>query len=78
MTRRPLDPRICSVAIDANALNRDGSAHDELVHRLLRLSAPGTIRLLVPNFVTGNKRHFLEGSYGVTGDHRLLEERRHP
>jgi hypothetical protein len=51
MTRRPLDPRICPVAIDANALNRDGSAHDKLVDRLLSLSAAGTIRLLVPKGV---------------------------
>ena len=51
MTHRPLDPRICSVAIDANALNRDGSAHDELVDRLLGLSAAGRIRLLVPKRV---------------------------
>jgi hypothetical protein len=27
-TRRPLDPRICPVAIDANALDRNGSARD--------------------------------------------------
>jgi hypothetical protein len=51
MTRRPLDPRICPVAIDANALNRDGSGHDNLVDRLLGLSSAGTIRLLVPKRV---------------------------
>jgi hypothetical protein len=51
MTRRPLDPRICSVAIDANALNCDGSTHDGLVDRLLGLSSAGTIRLLVPKRV---------------------------
>jgi hypothetical protein len=39
------------VAIDANALNRDGSAHDALVTRLLELHAAGTIRLVVPKGV---------------------------
>jgi hypothetical protein len=51
MTCRPLDPCKCPVAIDANALNRDGSAHDDLVDRLLGLSSAGTIRLLVPKRV---------------------------
>lgn len=51
MTHRPLDPRKCPVAIDANALNRDGSAHDGLVYRLPALSSVGTIRLLVPKRV---------------------------
>jgi hypothetical protein len=51
MTGRALDPRICPVAIDANALNRDGSDHDNLVDRLLGLSSAGTIRLLLPKRV---------------------------
>src|ERR1700757_540579 len=51
MTHRPLDPRNRSIAIDANALTRDGSAHDELVHRLLALSSAGTIRLGLPKRV---------------------------
>jgi len=51
MTRRPLDPRICPIAIDANALNRDGSDHDGLVDRLLRLSSARTINLVVPKRV---------------------------
>lgn len=50
-TRRPLDPRICPVAIDANALDRDGSARDNLVDRLLGLSSVGTINLIVPKRV---------------------------
>jgi hypothetical protein len=49
--RRPLDPRRCNVAIDANALNRDGSTHDALVARLLDLYAAGTIRLMLPKGV---------------------------
>jgi hypothetical protein len=51
MTRRPLDPRICPVAIDANALDRDGTDNDGLVDRLLRLSSAGTINLVVPKRV---------------------------
>ncbi len=51
MARRPLDPRICPVTIDANALNRDGSDRDRLVDRLLALSAAGTINLIVPKGV---------------------------
>jgi hypothetical protein len=51
MTRRPLDPRICPVAIDANALDRDGSDRDRLVDRLLGLSEAGTINLIVPKGV---------------------------
>jgi hypothetical protein len=35
------------VAIDANALDRDGNARDNLVDRLLRLSSAGTINLIV-------------------------------
>ena len=50
-TRRPLDPRICPVAIDANALDRDGSARDNLVDRLLGLSSAGTINLIIPKRV---------------------------
>jgi hypothetical protein len=49
--RRPLDPRICPVAIDANALDRDGSAGDHLVDRLLGLSSAGAINLILPKCV---------------------------
>jgi hypothetical protein len=38
MTQRRLDPWV-SVAIDANALDRDGSDHDKVVDRLLELGA---------------------------------------
>lgn len=51
MIHRPLDPRICNVAIDANALDRDGSDHDALVDRVLALSAAGGINLIVPKRV---------------------------
>lgn len=51
MIRRPLDPRKCPVAIDGNALNRDGSNHDALVDRLLELSTTSAINLIVPKGV---------------------------
>jgi hypothetical protein len=50
-THRPLDPRICPIGIDANALNRDGSAHDASVDRLLELRRAGKINLIVPHGV---------------------------
>lgn len=51
MTHRPLDPRICNVSIDANALDRDGSPRDALVERLLALYEAGTVNLIVPKGV---------------------------
>jgi hypothetical protein len=51
--RRPFDPRRSNVAIDANALNRDGSAYDALVDRLLALYAAERVRLIVPKGVRG-------------------------
>lgn len=49
--RRPLDPRICPVAIDANAFDRDGRARDNLIDRLLGLSLAGAVNLIVPKRV---------------------------
>jgi hypothetical protein len=49
--RRPLDPRKCPIGIDANALNRDGSAHDDLVDRVLELYRTEQINLIVPHGV---------------------------
>jgi hypothetical protein len=51
MSRRPLDPSKVNVAIDANAFNRDGGAHDQLVDRVLKLGAEGKIRLIAPQGV---------------------------
>jgi hypothetical protein len=48
---RPLDPRKCPVAIDANALDRDGSERDAQVDRLLALSSAEIINLIVPKGV---------------------------
>ena len=51
MSHQPLDPRICPVAIDTNALNRDGGPQDDLVDRLLALWSAGRINLLLPHGV---------------------------
>lgn len=55
--QRPLDPRNCNSAIDANALDSDGSARDQLVERLLELARTGTITLLVPKGVRVELQH---------------------
>jgi hypothetical protein len=54
---RSIDPRICPIAIDANALGRNGSARDTLVERLLELSDAGRINLLVPKGVRSELQH---------------------
>lgn len=51
MIGRPLNPRLCPVAIDANALDRKGGDRDVLVDRLIALSEAGKIRLIVPKGV---------------------------
>jgi|HubBroStandDraft_6_1064221.scaffolds.fasta_scaffold319256_1 hypothetical protein len=49
MTHRPLNPLMAShIAIDANALDRDGSDHDRLVDRLRGLVSAGKLGLIVP------------------------------
>lgn len=48
-TNGKLDPRICSVALDANALDKDGGARDALVDRLLSLMKAGEIKFVQPN-----------------------------
>jgi hypothetical protein len=47
----PARSRKVNAAIDGSALNRDGSAHDALVDRLLELSDAGTVTLIVPKGV---------------------------
>jgi hypothetical protein len=55
--RRPLDPRICPVGIDANLLDHDGTSRDALVDRLLALSSARSIRLFVPKRVRAEIEH---------------------
>jgi hypothetical protein len=51
MTSRPLDPRICNVAIDANSLDRPDAARATEVDRLLALRNAERITLIVPKGV---------------------------
>lgn len=55
--RRPLDPRICNVAVDGNVFNRDGSAADTLLDRLEALERAGKINLIVPAGVRREVSH---------------------
>lgn len=57
MTRCPLDPRICNIGLDANALDRDGSDRDRLVERFCSLSSAGILRVVVPGGVRGEVQH---------------------
>lgn len=47
MTSHPLDPRICNIGLDANALDRDGTARDCLVRRFCTLSAARKLTVVV-------------------------------
>jgi hypothetical protein len=53
MTRRPLNPTICNIGLDANALDRDGSPRDRLVERFCNLSAAGELTVVVAGGVRG-------------------------
>lgn len=53
---RPLDPRRVNVTIDANALDKDGTARDASVDRVLELREAGKIRFVIPAGV----RHEIE------------------
>jgi hypothetical protein len=57
MSHHPLNPQNCPVAIDANALDRDGGARDRLVDRLLPLGASRVINLVVPKGVRVEMQH---------------------
>jgi hypothetical protein len=42
-----LDPRICNIGHDANALDRDGSPRDALVDRFRTLTSAGRLTVVV-------------------------------
>lgn len=52
-----LDPRICNIHLDANAVDRDGTSRDSLVDRLLALRAATKINLVVPGSVRAEVQH---------------------
>jgi hypothetical protein len=56
-TRRPLDPRICNIAVDANALDRGGTARDRLVERFCGLSHARRLRVVLAGGVRDEVEH---------------------
>jgi hypothetical protein len=57
MTHCPLDPRICNISVDANALDLDGSIRDGLVARFRQLAESGRLTVVVPGGVRDEARH---------------------
>jgi hypothetical protein len=55
--RRPIDPRICNIAHDTNALDRDGSANDELVARFGKMADAGELTVVIAGGVRGEVQH---------------------
>ncbi|MGO8844586.1 MAG: hypothetical protein ACLQFI_04460 [Methylocella sp.] len=52
-----LDPRICNIGIDANALDRGGSPRDALVDRFLTLTSSGRLIVVVSGGVRNEVQH---------------------
>jgi hypothetical protein len=55
--RQPLDPRICNIGHDANALDRDGTDRDRLVTRFCLLSKSGILKVVVAGRVRDEIQH---------------------
>jgi hypothetical protein len=57
MTRRPLDPRLSNITIDNNALDKNGTARDALIDRLMTLQQSGEVNIVVPRGVRSEALH---------------------
>lgn len=57
MSHRPLDPRICNIGVDANALDRNGSARDGLIDRFLKLRSAGDLTVVIAGGVRTEVQH---------------------
>jgi hypothetical protein len=53
----PLDPRICNIALDSNALDRDGSVKDELVSRFREMTEAGQLTVVIAGGVRDEVQH---------------------
>jgi hypothetical protein len=62
-SRRPLDPKICNIGLDANALDRDGTERGQLTDRFRALVNNGTLRVVLGGGVRDEVQH--------TPEHRL-------
>src|SRR5260370_12712969 len=57
MACRSLDPRKCNVTVDNNALDRNGTASDLLIERLLELQRSRKVNIVVPQGVRREAQH---------------------
>jgi hypothetical protein len=56
-SRQPLDPKICNIGLDANALDRDGTERDHLVDRFRTLVSEGTLTVVLGGGVRAEAQH---------------------
>jgi hypothetical protein len=56
-SRRPLDPKICNIGLDANALDRDGTTRDQLSDRFRALVSDGTLTVVLGGGVRTEVQH---------------------
>jgi hypothetical protein len=56
-SRRPLDPKICNIGLDANALDRDGPKRDKLTDRFRALASDGTLTVVLGGGVRTEAQH---------------------
>ena len=57
LNRRPIDPRISNIGLDSNALDRDGTARDQLVERFELMSEANELTVVVAAGVRGEVQH---------------------
>jgi hypothetical protein len=56
-SRQPLDPKICNIGLDANALDQDGTQRDQLTDRFRVLASDGTLRVVLAGGVRTEAQH---------------------
>ncbi len=57
LNRRPIDPRISNIGLDSNALDRDGTARDQLVERFERMCEASELIVVMAAGVRGEVQH---------------------
>jgi hypothetical protein len=57
MAQHQLNPRICNISLDANALDRDGTARDALVDRMDALIATRELNIVMAGGVRAEVQH---------------------
>jgi hypothetical protein len=56
-SRQPLDPKICNIGLDANALDCDGTERDQLTDRFRTLASDGTLTVVLGGGVRIEAQH---------------------